>query len=87
MNNKIKNTLENAIAEFVSSFIDNSYSVVMFNAIIISSSNNLYTIKYRGITYNNIQTLNNQVFSVNDVVKVLANRTNKVFTDIIIIGK
>ena len=36
---------------------------------------------------NNIQALNGQNFSVNDVVKVLANRTNKVFTDIVIIGK
>lgn len=84
---EIKDNLEEGIFSFVNSAIENSYSLVMGNAIITSIDGNNYTINFKKVSYNNIKTISTQTFVINDTVKILANKHRNVYSDMIIIGK
>ena len=84
---EISKNLEEGMTSFVSRALENSYSLVMGNAVITSSNGNSYTINFKKVPYENIKSISTQSFSVNDTVKILANKYRNIYSDIIIIGK
>jgi hypothetical protein len=81
------NSLKEGIKIYVDKAIENIKADKTYTAIvtgIYSSDDNTYNIKLNGQEYNNIRTINNITFNINDIIFVLIPMGN--YNNMIIIG-